>query len=185
MKNIYIVLTQSGTMLSRAIKLFTAEDYNHASICLDETFDKLYSFGRLRPYNPFIGGFLIENAYTHVFGRFKSVPCMVIRKQVTDEQYDTIKSTINHFIHNPTDYKFDIPNLFLAKTNITFDHENKFFCSEFVGHVLQTAGIELPNTLEKMRPFQFTKLDNAEIVYRGELKEWCGSNKKRKVLLKQ
>ena len=84
MKNVYIVLTQTGTILARTIKLFTAEDYNHASICLDESFQKLYSFGRLRPYNPFIGGFLIENAFTHVFGRFENVPCMIIKKEVTD-----------------------------------------------------------------------------------------------------
>lgn len=175
MKNIYIILTQSGTILSKVIKFATAEDYNHASLCLDDKFEKLYSFGRLRPYNPLIGGFLIENAFTHVFGRFKYVPCMVIKKEVTDEQYDTICKTIKHFINHPTDYKFDIPNLFFAKTEITFPHENKFFCSAFVGHVLQTAGIEIPNTLVKMRPYQFTELNGANIIYTGELKEWCSS----------
>lgn len=183
MKNIYIVLTQTGTILARTIKLFTSEAYNHASICLDESFETLYSFGRLRPYNPFIGGFLIENAYTHVFGRFKYVPCMVIKKEVTDEQYDLIKNRVEHFIHNPNNYKFDIPNMVLAKTNITLEHENKFFCSEFVGHLLEEAGIELPNTLEKMRPYQFSLLDNAEVIYQGELKEWCG-NEAKKVLMR-
>ena len=73
--------------------------------------------------------------------------------------------------------------MILAKTNITFEHENKFFCSEFVGHLLEESGIELPNTLEKMRPYQFALLDNAEVIYKGELKEWCG-NEAKKVLMK-
>ena len=73
--------------------------------------------------------------------------------------------------------------MFLAKTNITLEHENKFFCSEFVGHLLEEAGIELPNTLEKMRPYQFSLLDNAEVIYQGELKEWCG-NEAKKVLVR-
>ena len=108
---------------------------------------------------------------------------MVIKKEVTDDQYYSIANTINHFIHNPKNYKFDIPNMILAKTNLTFEHENKFFCSEFVGHVLEEAGIELPNTFEKMRPYQFSLLDNAEIIYRGELKDWC-ANESKKVLMK-
>ena len=71
--------------------------------------------------------------------------------------------------------------MILAKTTITFEHENKFFCSEFVGHVLREAGITLPNTLEKLRPYQFSLLDRAEIIYKGELKDWCG-NQAQKVL---
>ena len=43
---------------------------------------------------------------------------MVIKKTVTDKQYDSIKNTIEHFIHNPNNYKFDIPNMILAKKNI-------------------------------------------------------------------
>ena len=43
MKNIYIILTQSGTILSRVIKFATSEAYNHASLCLDDKFEKLYS----------------------------------------------------------------------------------------------------------------------------------------------
>ncbi len=179
MKNIYIVLTQSGTILSRILKIATSEAYNHASICLDESFDKFYSFGRLRPYNPFIGGFIIENAFTHVFGRFKNVPCMIIKREVTDEQYEVISNTIEHFVKNSSKYKYDIPNLVLAKTSFTCDHEYSFFCSEFVGHVLEEAGIEIPNTLEKMRPYQFSLLNNSEIIYKGELKEWCGKEAKK------
>lgn len=173
MKNIYIILTQSGTLLSKAIKWATSEAYNHASLCLDEKFDILYSFGRLDPYNPLFGGFLVENAFTHVFGRFKYVPCMVIKKEVTNEQYKSICNTIEHFLLHSDEYRFDIPNLFFAKTSITFPHENKFFCSAFCGYVLQNAGIEITDNLAKLRPYQFKNLKGSEVIYTGELKEWC------------
>lgn len=66
MKNIYVIITQTGTLVARTIKIFTREEFNHASICLTDKFDKFYSFGRLILNNPLVGGFIIENAFTHV-----------------------------------------------------------------------------------------------------------------------
>ena len=54
MKKIYIVLTYSGTPLAKIIKLYTKKDYSHVSISLDKKLTKMYSFGRINPYNPFI-----------------------------------------------------------------------------------------------------------------------------------
>lgn len=60
MKKIYLVLTHTGTMLSRLIKTFTKDEFTHSSIALDIDLKQLYSFGRLNPYNPFVGGFVHE-----------------------------------------------------------------------------------------------------------------------------
>lgn len=43
-KTIYIVLSQTGTVLSRVLRLFTRAEYNHVSIALDENLDYMYSF---------------------------------------------------------------------------------------------------------------------------------------------
>lgn len=180
MKNIYIILSQSGTIVSRVLKWFTHDDFNHASICIDEDFSKFYSFGRIYLWHPFVGGFVTENAFTHVLGRFKYVPSLILKKEVTDEQYETIINTINMFVDNPKNYNYDFANLFLAKTKFTAKHENRFFCSEFVAYVISTAGIKLPNQLEKIRPFEFTNVDDVDVVYKGELKEWCKSKEKEK-----
>ena len=61
MKNIYIILTQSGTLFSKAIKLHTRDPYNHASISFDKSLEIMYSFGRKRRYNPIDTGFIEEN----------------------------------------------------------------------------------------------------------------------------
>ena len=180
MKNIYVILTQSGTIVSKVLKYFTHDEYNHSSICIDEDFDKFYSFGRIYLYYPLIGGFVIENAFTHVLGRFKHVPCLILKKEVSDEQYETIINNINTFIANPKDYNYDFANLFFAKAKYTFKHKNRFFCSEFVAYILNSAGIKLPNRMEKIRPYEFTNLEGAEVIYKGELKEWCKSRVKEK-----
>ena len=57
---IYIVVTQTGTVLSRILKIVTKAEYNHVSISLDPSLDQMYSFGRKNAYNPIWGGMVQE-----------------------------------------------------------------------------------------------------------------------------
>ena len=77
MKRIYIILTYSGTVLSRIVKAYTGAEYSHVSIGLDENLTMMYSFGRLNPYNPFIGGFVHEGINIGTFKRFKNTQTAV------------------------------------------------------------------------------------------------------------
>ena len=52
-KQIFIVISQTGTVLSRILKRITGAEYNHASLSLSPDLKKMYSFGRRHPYNPF------------------------------------------------------------------------------------------------------------------------------------
>ena len=69
MKKVYIVLTNTGTFLSRIVTVYTRKEFSHVSISLDENLNYMYSFGRLNAYNPFIGGFVHESPK---YGTFKS-----------------------------------------------------------------------------------------------------------------
>ena len=50
---IYIVLSQTYSMLARTIKSITREKYSHVSIAFDENCDEMYSFGRKWKHFPF------------------------------------------------------------------------------------------------------------------------------------
>ena len=88
MKKIYIVMTQTGTILSRLVKLRTGCEYGHVSIALDENLDKMYSFGRLNPYNPFWGGFVHERINSGTFKRFSKTRARIYSLEIDDEQYE-------------------------------------------------------------------------------------------------
>ena len=47
MRKIYIVLTYTGTFLSKIIRMYTKEEYAHVSISFNENLEEMYSFGRL------------------------------------------------------------------------------------------------------------------------------------------
>ena len=49
--------------------------------------------------------------------------------------------------------------------------KNKYYCSAFVKHLVDVANIEndLPDIV---RPQDFEKIDNVELIYKGKLKDF-------------
>lgn len=173
MKNIYIILSQSGTEISKMLKAITKEKYNHSSICISDSFDEFYSFGRKKINNPLVGGFIIENAFKHVFGKFKTVPCMILKLEITDEQYITLEKIIKDFIKNKDKLSYAFVTLALADTKYSLISDTKFFCSQFVAKLLNDINIKTPKAPEHMHPMDFTELNCVEKIYEGDLKEFC------------
>ena len=88
MKKIYIILTYTGTILSRIVKIYTRKEYSHVSISLDRDLNQMYSFGRLNPYNPFIGGFVHEGVDRGTFKRFKNTKTKIYSMEIDEEKYE-------------------------------------------------------------------------------------------------
>jgi hypothetical protein len=80
-QTIYIVISQTGTALSRILKFVTGAKYNHASISLVPDLSTMYSFGRLHPRNPFLGGFVVESPHSGTFKRFSGTTPLSYRKR--------------------------------------------------------------------------------------------------------
>ena len=92
MKEIYIVLTHTGTALSNIVKYYTKKKYTHVSIGLDLDLKELYSFGRLNPYNPYKGGFIHEEINKGTYARFKNTISAIYSLKITDKQFVKIES---------------------------------------------------------------------------------------------
>lgn len=172
MKKVYIVLSQTGTLLSRLIRLKTGAEYAHSSIALDENLRKMYSFGRLYPYIAFIGGFVRESKYFGTFRRFKKTQVSIFEIDVTDKQYEEISNNINFIKYNKKNYRFNILGLFLAGINKKNDRENTFYCAEFVKYILTKSGVDVSYLPDVIKPEDFKKLENATLIYKGYLKEY-------------
>lgn len=176
MKTIYIVLTHTGTLLSRVIKFYTKNEFSHSSIALDNELKKMYSFGRLNPNNPFIGGFVHEYIDKGTFKKFKNTVTKVYEMNVTDEQYVKINNIINDLKLHKDEYKFNILGLFLVALRFKYKRKKSFYCAEFVEYVLQETGIE--NKFPKIiRPEDFKKIENKELVYSGLLRDYKYNNR--------
>ena len=171
MKKIYIVLSYTGTILSRIVKLYTRKEYSHVSIALDENLKHMYSFGRLNPYNPFIGGFVQESPNYGTFKRFKNSKIKIYSLEVSDEDFEKIKDTIEDVSKNRNDYKFNVMGLITIIGHYHLKRENCFYCAEFVKYVLSSSNLEL-NLPEIIKPEDFQKMDGIDLIYKGRLSEY-------------
>jgi len=175
MKKIYIVITYTGTNLSKIIKYYTHSEFSHVSISLDKELEKMYSFGRLNPYNPFWGGFVHEGIDRGTFKRFYKTTARIYSMIVTDEQYRTVEDTIKTIEKNKDSYKFNVIGLFAVAFNKKIQAQKSFYCAEFVKYVLETAGIKT-NLPKIIKPDDFKYIDNKVLVYEGILRKY---NKKK------
>jgi len=142
-RTIYIVLTQTKTYPTRAIKLYTKEPFAHASIAFDENLEEMYSFARRGKYNPFNAGFIREYIDRGVFGRFKSTRCSIYRLYITERQYQNLRKEIDIFVRNKNSYSYNYLGLIAAAFNIPVRSKSRYFCSQFVAYVLEKSGINI------------------------------------------
>ena len=174
-KSIYVVLSQTGTLFSKVLKFFTHAEYNHASISLTPTLDKMYSFGRLNPYNPFVGGFVEEGKNKGTFRRFHKTKALVIEFKVNDEKFNAVQYFIQYFKRHEKDFHYNYLGVLFACFKKYHKSNKRFYCSEFVKTCLETFEIENADELPQIvKPIDFLKLTNKNIVFKGILKNYFG-----------
>ena len=131
----------------------------------------MYSFGRLNPYNPFIGGFIHEYIDKGTFKRFKKTKTKVIELNIEENKYLKLKEAIEKIQNEKEKYKFNILGLLAIGFNIKIRAKKSFYCAEFVKYVIDEADIDnkLP---ELVRPENFKSLYGGKEIYSGLLQNY-------------
>lgn len=175
MREVYIILTYTGTVPSRIIKYYTKEKYSHVSIALDSGLKQMYSFARLNPYNAFRGGLIHEEIEKGTFNRFKNTIGQVYSFKVTDEEYNKIAELVNNMYRNKETYKFNYLGILLVSLNKKYKTGNRFYCAEFVKYVLETS-LAKKLVPEIVKPIDFLKLEGIELIYEGLFRKYKDKN---------
>lgn len=171
--HIYVVISQTGTLLSRFLKLVTRAEYNHASISLKPDLSTMYSFGRKNPYNPFWAGFVTESAHFGTFKRFSKTRIVVLDIAVSEEQYQAISRRIQTMLMLKKFYHYNYLGLWLAGLRICYRRKRCFYCSEFVKDLLEKQNIKGARQLSSIvQPIHFLKLPTARRIYTGRLADF-------------
>ncbi len=175
-RQIYIVVSQSGSIVSLILRCLTGAKYNHASISLSKELECMYSFGRVYTFFPFLGGFVTESAKSGTFKRFKDTKVVVLRLTVAEESYEGIQLRIKEMLSDRKRYHYNYLGLFLAGIRVCWKQEDHYYCSEFVRDLLESVEPEECEDLTPIiHPMQFLNMPNAEVVYTGLLKEYSAA----------
>lgn len=137
MKTIYILLTRSGTLLSKLVYAVTGASYTHASMAFDEELNCLYSSTRKNGYTMFPAGPSKEYLNKGVFRLRGDAPCALYALDVTDEAY--VRARRRHYFCSQ-------------------------FVSEVLE---KSGAMELPKDSTLMHPNDYAQLPQLKCLYEG------------------
>ncbi len=171
-EKVYIVLSQTGTLLSRILKAITHAPYNHSSISLDGDLGTMYSFGRVNPYNPFVGSFVQESPMWGTFKRFKDTRVMVLEFEVSREKRAELGRVLGDMLRERARYHYNYLGLFLAAIRVHREKKNCYYCSEFVKAMAERLGLDGVEAIPPIvKPIHFLGLTH-KTVYVGRLQDY-------------
>jgi len=172
---VYVLLTDTGTLFSRTIRMFTKDSLNHVSIAFDKELTEVYSFGRKNQNNPFLAGFVKEDLQGVLF---KHTMCSLYRCKISANAYRSIRNRIKLMEQNSELYRYNLLGMMFVALRIQLRREYAYFCSQFVATMFKDSGI---NIVDKpalfVKPGDFQHTTELELVYHGKLQTYLGLDK--------
>lgn len=172
MKEIYILLSKTGTIPSRLIHTIQRGEYTHASFSLTPTTDRFYSFARRSLHNFLNAGFFVEDIHTHVFAKYPDCDCGLYSLEISDEAYERLSKIVTMMIENEDRFDYNFFGLLPAKLGIKMYRKYHYTCSQFVATALYRSGdVKLPKDPSLMMPNDFLLIDGIKEIYSGKIKD--------------
>ncbi|WP_117407190.1 hypothetical protein [Ruminiclostridium josui] len=173
MKNIYVVLSSTPTMMGKFIRVFTRSFYNHSSISLTENLNEMYSFARYRASNPLVGGFVKEFPERFTLGKQNDVCIKVFKIPVTEEQYEAIKLFIYKIKNDREENIYNSLAAIGVLLGCKFDTYKAYTCSDFVVRTLVEGNVLWDTcTFKNIIPDEIHTLLERYTSYSGCLKAY-------------
>ncbi|MDT2829666.1 hypothetical protein P7H60_00205 [Vagococcus carniphilus] len=164
---VFLIYSANQSFLSKAIKCYTKETYNHVSIAFDKELTQTYSFGRKKVTNPLIGGFVQEDFWDPFF---LTSQCAIYSLEVTNEQYQAMTAVINYFDSNKQLFQYNFLGLLALSLKLNIEREHAFFCSEFIATLLAESNIaDFSKKHHFVTPKDILELQIFEKVYEGQV----------------
>ncbi|GGA37881.1 hypothetical protein [Psychrobacillus lasiicapitis] len=177
-KTIYILLTDTGTILTRMIKSYTKKPYNHASIAFDAELFEIYSFGRKTAKNPFMGGFVREDIHSILF---KQANCAIYSLTIPNNEFQKMHQYIQEIAAQKEHYRYNFIGLFGVPFKTPIKRKNAFFCSQFVASVLtESKIIGFEKDLSLVEPSDLPHSANFQLIFEGRLRDYHQRDKNKR-----
>ncbi len=175
-KYVYVLVSQTGTWTSKVIQKTTKSKYCHVSLSLDAGLEPMYSFGRRVSWTPFFGGFIKETPKSGIFQRYPKTEAVVLRFEITEEQYAGFEAKFEEMLRDKKKYKYDYYGAFMAKFRKSVHRKWKSHCAKFSKALLETLSVIERDSLPKaVIPQDFAEVFADKIIYEGNLQAYCKS----------
>lgn len=176
-----IVLSQTGTYVSRFIRLFTRKLYNHASVALNLSLEEIYSFCRTYRHLPLSATFNREFIGKGTFGLFLTIPCEIYAIRLDPAEKQEFLRYLEHFKKCRSRYSHNILGLCTTFFHIRWMRYWKLHCSEFVVRLLEFTDVALEKSPSLYTPDDLCGLPELHMIYRGELNRYYAMRQRERL----
>lgn len=172
MNPIHVIVMKGDSPFSNLITTATHSQFSHSAVCIDNDFNKLYSFNLNNGRN--FGGFSVEDIDKYP----KENRLAVFTFFVDDINYANIKERIKMLADNIASTTYGAINILLMPfKQINLNLNNSMICSQFVDSILKMANINITGKdSSKVVPNDFYKASttNGKIykVFDGFIKDF-------------
>ncbi|MGL5972511.1 MAG: hypothetical protein ACRCZK_02155 [Oscillospiraceae bacterium] len=175
-KYIYIVLSQTVSIVGKTLRKLMKDEYTHASLSFDEQLNKMYSFSRIELEYPFMGAPANENLNKYFLGKEnKQIKMKVLKIPVEDNQYKKIKKFVSKIFKDKEGYKYNCLEPLKIITNKPIECYKTYVCSSFVFDALK-AGNLVDSSYKKsngvVTPEYLGELFNNYLFYESEINKY-------------
>lgn len=161
-RDIFIIFLSTNTYMGKGIRFFTRNRYSHVTISMEHDLSRMYSFARYHINSPILGGFVTEHPLRYLYDN-QDVSVKICRIRVGLEEYERIRSEINHFLTHRENMIYNTPNALLSLFGRQLEVKDMFTCLEFVTYLLRYSGILTLRELER-------RLEQ-QVIYSGSLRQ--------------
>lgn len=170
---VYVLLVHTGTTLSTIIKKVSNKPFSHASISFDVGLENMYSFGRDKDSGFFEGSFIRESIKEGIYkDNAEEIDYQLYATYITESQLDMMKDRLQMFIDNKEDLKYNLIGLIQHAMGRESSRFNKYFCSQFVDTVLQSAKPYFSKHSSLIHPYDYATHSDFHLVSEGKLHEY-------------
>lgn len=171
-KEIYVVLTQTNSMLASTIRKFTQAKYSHVSVSFNSNCKEMYSFGRKYYYIPFYGIFKAEDLNDKIFSGREDNTIAIYKLNVTKKELHQIRLNIKRI--EKINKGFNVAGLAAAAIDVKLERD-KYYCAEFVHEAIHEKTDLLMESDKAIKPEDIIKMnDDFELVFEGTIQDFLG-----------
>lgn len=177
---VFIVFSKTGTWLSRVLSKAGSFKYMHSSISFVEDLSTMYSFGRLKPRNPLIGGFVKESINAGVYQFSKKNEIKVYKMIVSNDQADQLREEITRFENQAKMYHYNFLGLVFIPFKIKYVRKHYYFCSQFISELfMKIAILDQSIAPEWTSPKDLIEYLDLELVFEGYIVDYPALNRSK------
>ncbi len=160
-RNLYLMISHTGTGVGRIIRCFTRYPYNHVSLSLDPTFSRWVSFARYVQNVPLAGGF-IEEGPARFYADSEQIKVRVFRIPISEERFRTLEQLFAKAGDRSCGLLYNTFDAMVVMFGFAFPVRGAYTCLEFANAILGT-------NFRKIRTLNDTFAPN--LIFEGELSE--------------